>query len=62
MLPGDDEDTLAARVLRQEHVIFPQVLAWFATGRLALRDGAAWLDGQRLETPLQLAELSKETE
>jgi phosphoribosylglycinamide formyltransferase-1 len=62
VLPGDDEDTLAARVLRQEHVIFPQVLAWFATGRLALRDGAAWLDGQRLETPLQLAELSKETE
>ena len=25
VLPGDDEDTLAARVLRQEHVIFPPV-------------------------------------
>lgn len=62
VLPGDDEDTLAARVLRQEHVIFPQVVAWFAAGRLALRDGAAWLDGQRLESPLQLAELSKETD
>jgi phosphoribosylglycinamide formyltransferase-1 len=60
VLPGDDEDTLAARVLRQEHVIFPRVVGWFAAGRLALRDGAAWLDGQRLETPLQLAEPARE--
>ena len=61
VLPGDDEDTLAARVLRQEHVIFPQVVQWFAAGRLALRDGAAWLDGQRLDTPLQLNASTKET-
>jgi phosphoribosylglycinamide formyltransferase-1 len=61
VLPGDDEDTLAARVLRQEHVIYPQVVAWFAQGRLALRDGAAWLDGKRLEKPLQMEGPTQET-
>jgi phosphoribosylglycinamide formyltransferase 1 len=52
VLPGDDEDSLAARVLREEHVIYPQCVAWFAAGRLCLRDGAAWLDGRRLATPV----------
>lgn len=31
----DDEATLAARVLAQEHVIYPQVVRWFAEDRLA---------------------------
>ena len=52
----DDEATLAARVLAQEHVIYPQVVRWFAEDRLAfdprgravVRDarvapGAAWI-------------------
>ena len=33
VLPGDTEDVLAARVLRQEHVIYPAALAAFAAGR-----------------------------
>ncbi|MDP3197122.1 phosphoribosylglycinamide formyltransferase [Tabrizicola sp.] len=32
VLPGDTEDTLAARVLTQEHRLYPQVLRRFATG------------------------------
>jgi phosphoribosylglycinamide formyltransferase 1 len=32
----DTPDTLAARVLAQEHVIFPQAIRWFAEGRLTL--------------------------
>ena len=32
VLPGDTEDTLAARVLRQEHAIYPAALAAFAEG------------------------------
>jgi phosphoribosylglycinamide formyltransferase-1 len=32
VLQGDSEDTLAARVLRQEHVIYPAALAAFADG------------------------------
>lgn len=51
---GDDEATLAARVLAQEHRIYPQCIGWFAAGRLALRDGAVWLDGCRLDAPLRV--------
>jgi folate-dependent phosphoribosylglycinamide formyltransferase PurN len=32
VLPGDSEDALAARVLRQEHAIYPAALAAFASG------------------------------
>lgn len=46
--PGDDASALAARVLTQEHRIYPLAVEWFASGRLALRDGAAWLDGAPL--------------
>jgi phosphoribosylglycinamide formyltransferase 1 len=52
VLPADTEATLAARVLATEHVIYPRVLGWFADGRLAWRDDAAWLDGRRLTAPL----------
>jgi phosphoribosylglycinamide formyltransferase 1 len=44
VLPGDTEDTLAARVLRQEHAIYPAALAAVALGRpVALPAGASWL-------------------
>lgn len=48
----DDETSLADRVLKQEHRIYPRVVAWFASGRLRFEDGSAWLDGRRLEEPL----------
>lgn len=48
----DDETTLAARVLAQEHRIYPECIGWFATGRLACRDGRVLLDGRVLEAPL----------
>ncbi|MGL4728179.1 MAG: phosphoribosylglycinamide formyltransferase, partial [Bosea sp. (in: a-proteobacteria)] len=34
VLSGDDEATLASRVLAQEHVIYPQALADVASGRV----------------------------
>ena len=43
---GDDADTLAARVLEQEHVIYPQAIRWFAEGRLEVVDGRVMLDGR----------------
>lgn len=52
VLPGDDELTLAGRVLVQEHRIYPLAIRWFAEGRLRLDDGAVWFDGQPLEAPL----------
>ena len=60
ILPGDDEDSLAARVLREEHVIYPRCVGWFAAGRLAFRDGAAWLDGKRLDAPVVCGDETKE--
>ena len=36
---GDDEHTLAARVLATEHVIYPQAVRWFVEGKLQLEDG-----------------------
>jgi phosphoribosylglycinamide formyltransferase-1 len=45
VLAGDTETTLAARVLVQEHLLYPQVVRWFVDGRLALRDGRAILRG-----------------
>ena len=45
VLPDDTETTLAARVLATEHVILPRVIGLLADGRLAWRNGAAWLDG-----------------
>lgn len=48
----DDEDSLAQRVLEQEHRIYPMAIEWFAAGRLQWREGAAWLDGRRLDAPV----------
>ncbi len=39
VLPGDDEDSLAARVLAQEHVLYPAALAAYAA-KLGLPEGA----------------------
>jgi phosphoribosylglycinamide formyltransferase-1 len=50
--PGDTEATLSARVQATEHIIYPRVLGWCAQRRLAWREGAAWLDGRRLEAPI----------
>ncbi len=37
--PDDDEATLAARVLAQEHRIYPQAVRWFVDGRLSFDAG-----------------------
>lgn len=49
---GDDEVSLAARVLEQEHRIYPRCVQWFATGRLQWHNGEPWLDGTRLTSPV----------
>lgn len=35
---NDDADTLAQRIHEQEHIIYPQVIRWFAEGRLRLQE------------------------
>lgn len=49
VLAGDDEAALAARVLVEEHAIYPRVARWFLDGRLALVDGRARLSGDNTQ-------------
>ena len=44
VLDSDDEASLAARVLAQEHRIYPLAVRWFAEGRLRLQEGRVLLD------------------
>ncbi len=44
VLDDDDEQALAARVLEQEHRIYPLAVGWFADGKLRLVGGRAVLD------------------
>ena len=53
VLADDSPQSLATRVLEVEHRIYPKVVELFVTGRLAFADGHAWLDGKRLNQPLQ---------
>ncbi len=46
VLPNDNEESLAARVLQEEHRIYPQAIHWFAQGRLQLQGQRALLDGK----------------
>jgi phosphoribosylglycinamide formyltransferase 1 len=43
--PGDTPNTLAARVLAEEHRIYPQALAWIAEGRVRIEGERAIVDG-----------------
>ena len=45
---NDTEETLASRVLNQEHSISPQAVKWFAEGRLKLVEGVAMLDNKAI--------------
>lgn len=50
--PGDDPESLAARVLEREHRILPLAVRWFAEGRLTFDGHVARLDGRALERPV----------
>lgn len=56
VLAGDDEATLAARVLAREHPLLLRTLEWLAAGRVRLHGGRVHLDGAPLARPLQLDE------
>ena len=58
VLPGDDSDALAARVLEQEHRLYPLAIRWFAEQRLRLEGEQVWFDGQPLVEPLRLEQFA----
>lgn len=50
-VPIFDDDTvelLTARVQTQEYRIYPLVVEWFVNGRLEMRNGKAYFDGEQL--------------
>ena len=51
VLSDDTPDSLAARVLTQEHRIYPQAVAWFCEGRLRWQNGQVFLDSALLAEP-----------
>jgi len=54
VLPQDDEAGLAARVLAQEHRIYPQAARWFLEGKLVIEGGVVRVKGdhpQQLYAP-----------
>lgn len=57
--PGDTAEGLAARVLEQEHRIYPQAIRWFAEGRLQMQYDRVLLDEKPLPTTgIDFAELT----
>ena len=48
VLEGDTEETLSARILVEEHRIYPQAVQWFAQGRLALEGRRVGVRGTRV--------------
>ena len=43
--PGDTPESLAARVLREEHQVYPRAIRWFLEGRLVIEKGVVRVDG-----------------
>jgi len=45
---NDNTDSLFEKVQKLEHQMYPEVIAWFATGRLKLEEGQVLFDGKQL--------------
>ncbi len=54
VLPDDTEEVLAARILAEEHLLYPRAVQWFAAGRLSLRGRQVTVEGARPPVPCVL--------
>jgi len=52
VLPEDDATALAARVLKQEHVIYPRAARWFLDDRLVVQEGLVRVKGEHAQLVL----------
>ncbi|WP_245454335.1 phosphoribosylglycinamide formyltransferase [Aquabacter cavernae] len=55
VLPQDDADGLAARVLRQEHAIYPAALRLLAGGQLSVENERVEITGARFPTEVMIS-------
>ena len=51
VLDDDTPDTLAARILEQEHIFLPLAVRLFAEGRLQVEGRRVWIDTRGIELP-----------
>jgi phosphoribosylglycinamide formyltransferase-1 len=51
---GDTPETLAARVLRQEHVIYPRAVRWFLDGKLVIEGDRVRVKGEEADKNAQM--------
>jgi len=58
VLPGDSPESLAARILEQEHVIYPMALRLVAEGRVRVEGDRAIVDAPAPTFPLRNPELT----
>lgn len=54
VLPGDNSEQLAARVLQQEHRLYTQAIRWLAEGRIRWQKEQLLFDGQPLQEPIDI--------
>ena len=55
VLDGDTEASLAARILVQEHKIYPQAVRWFAEGKLTLDNGRVRLAAELADSAVLIS-------
>ena len=53
VLPEDTKETLSARVLIKEHLLYPRAVRWFIEDKLALEQGKVRMDTQHIPTQEQ---------
>jgi phosphoribosylglycinamide formyltransferase-1 len=51
---GDTPETLAARVLKQEHVIYPRAVRWFLDGKLVIEGSGVRVVGEKAGKDAQM--------
>lgn len=52
--PEDTAETLAEKVQKKEHLLYPIVVRWFCEGRIQLGREQVLFDGQAVESPMRL--------
>jgi len=59
VLPGDDADSLSARILQQEHRIYPTAVRWIAEGRVRVSGERVLVDGGTLPEQVLISPMTE---
>jgi phosphoribosylglycinamide formyltransferase-1 len=59
VLPDDDEERLATRVLQQEHIVYAQAIRWFLDGQLTIEGNHVKISAEWRNPVAMISPLSK---